>query len=39
MPIWGYILLAIGSIAFIWTMALIMADSDHVLEPKNGDRK
>ena len=39
MPVWGYILLAIFGIAFVWTMAMIMTDTDHVLEPKNGDRK
>lgn len=34
---WGYILLSLGSAGILWVLAMVMKDSDGVLEKKKGD--
>lgn len=39
MPWWGYIILIAVCIGIVAVMAMILSDTDDVLEPKNGDSR
>lgn len=38
MPWWGYLILGVCSVFWIWILALINKDSDNVLEKKYNER-
>lgn len=39
MPWWGYVILFVCSGLFVWISAMVLSDTDDVLEPKKGEEK